>query len=327
VRRVFIMDDAEQLLPSYLRFVRGVVDSNDLPLNVSREILQESKDIEAIRGGSTKRILGLLEDLAKDKADTYATFWREFGRVLKEGIGEDFANRERIAGLLRFASTRSDTADETVGLADYIARMKDGQKAIYFVTADSFNAARNSPHLEIFRKKGIEVLLLADRVDEWVVGHLTEFAGKPLQSVAKGGLDLGGLEDEAERKVRDEESAELADLLQRIKASLGDRVKDVRITHRLVDSPACLVADDHDMSGNLARLLKAAGQKAPASAPILEVNPAHPLVLQLKQADAKFDDWASVLLDQALLAEGGQLDDPATFVKRINQLLLDLKTS
>jgi molecular chaperone HtpG len=327
VRRVFIMDDAEQLLPSYLRFVRGVVDSNDLPLNVSREILQESKDIEAIRGGITKRILGLLEDLAKDKADIYATFWREFGRVLKEGIGEDFANRERIAGLLRFASTHADTADETMALADYIARMKDGQKAIYYVTADSFNAARNSPHLEIFRKKGIEVLLLADRVDEWVVGHLTEFGGKPLQSVAKGGLDLGDLEDEAERKARGEESAELADLLQRIKSSLGDRVKDVRITHRLVDSPACLVADDHDMSGNLARLLKAAGQKAPASAPILEVNPAHPLVLQLKQADGKFDDWASVLLDQALLAEGGQLDDPATFVKRINQLMLDLKAS
>jgi molecular chaperone HtpG len=327
VRRVFIMDDAEQLLPSYLRFVRGVVDSNDLPLNVSREILQESKDIEAIRGGITKRILGLLEDLAKDKADIYATFWREFGRVLKEGIGEDFANRERIAGLLRFASTHADTADETIALADYIARMKDGQKAIYYVTADSFNAARNSPHLEIFRKKGIEVLLLADRVDEWVVGHLTEFGGKPLQSVAKGGLDLGDLEDEAERKARGEESAELADLLQRIKSSLGDRVKDVRITHRLVDSPACLVADDHDMSGNLARLLKAAGQKAPASAPILEVNPAHPLVLQLKQADGKFDDWASVLLDQALLAEGGQLDDPATFVKRINQLMLDLKAS
>jgi molecular chaperone HtpG len=325
VRRVFIMDDAEQLLPSYLRFVRGVVDSNDLPLNVSREILQESKDIEAIRGGATKRILGLLEELAKDKPETYVSFWREFGRALKEGIGEDFANRERVAGLLRFASTHADTTDENVALTDYVARMKEGQKAIYFVTAESFNAARNSPHLEIFRKKGIEVLLLADRVDEWVVGHLTEFDGKPLQSVAKGGLDLGDLEDEAERKVREEESAEHADLVARIKTSLGERVKDVRITHRLVDSPACLVADEHDMSGNLARLLKAAGQKAPETAPILEINPAHPLVLHLKQAEVKFDDWASVLLDQALLAEGGQLDDPATFVKRINQLMLDLR--
>ena len=287
--------------------------------------LQESKDIEAIRGGATKRILGLLEELAKDKPDTYATFWREFGRALKEGIGEDFANRERIAALLRFASTHADNADETVALSDYVARMKEGQKAIYYVTADSFNAARNSPHLEIFRKKGIEVLLLADRVDEWVVGHLTEFDGKPLQSVAKGGLDLGDLEDEDGAQGARGGVAEHADLVTRIKTSLGDRVKDVRITHRLVDSPACLVADEHDMSGNLARLLKAAGQKAPDAAPILEINPAHPLVLHLKDADAKFDDWASVLLDQALLAEGGQLDDPATFVKRINQLMLDLR--
>ncbi len=325
VRRVFIMDDAEQLLPSYLRFVRGVVDSNDLPLNVSREILQESKDIEAIRGGATKRILGLLEELARDKPEDYATFWREFGRALKEGIGEDSGNRERIAGLLRFASTHADTADETVALADYVARMKDGQKAIYFVTAESFNAARNSPHLEIFRKKGVEVLLLTDRVDEWVVGHLTEFGGKSLQSVARGGLDMGELDDETERKAREDESTEHADLVSRIRASLGERVKDVRVSHRLVDSPACLVADEHDMSGNLARLLKAAGQKAPETAPILEINPAHPLVLHLKQADANFDDWTSVLLDQALLAEGGQLDDPATFVKRINQLMLDLR--
>ena len=325
VRRVFIMDDAEQLLPSYLRFVRGVIDSNDLPLNVSREILQESKDIEAIRGGSTKRILGLLEDLAQNQKETYAKFWGEFGRALKEGMGEDFANKDRIAALLRFASTHADSADETVSLADYVARMKEGQDKIYFVTADSFNAARNSPHLEIFRKKGIEVLLLSDRVDEWVVGHLTEFEGKALQSVAKGGLDLGKLDDETERKVQAEQSTELAGLVARIKTSLGDRVKDVRVTHRLVDSPACLVADEHDLGGNLARMLKAAGQTAPATVPILEINPAHPLVLQLEKAGDKFDAWTSVLLDQALLAEGGQLDDPATFVKRINELMLDMR--
>ena len=327
VRRVFIMDDAEQLLPSYLRFVRGVIDSSDLPLNVSREILQESKDIEAIRGGSTKRVLGLLEELAKDKPEIYATFWGEFGRVLKEGIGEDFANRDRIAALLRFASTHADTSDETVSLADYIGRMKEGQDKIYYVTAESFNAARHSPHLEIFRKKGIEVLLLADRVDEWVVGHLTEFDGKTLQSVAKGGLDLGKLEDEDERKAQADASTDLAELVGRIKTSLGSRVKDVRITHRLVESPACLVADEQDLSGNLARLLKAAGQEAPASVPILEINPQHPLVQQLQLADTKFDDWSSVLLDQALLAEGGKLDDPATFVKRMNQLILDLRAS
>jgi molecular chaperone HtpG len=324
VRRVFIMDDAEQLLPAYLRFVRGVVDSGDLPLNVSREILQESKDIEAIRAGCTKKLLGLLEGLAADDKEKYAAFWGAFGRVLKEGIGEDFANKERIAGLLRFASTHADTADETVSLADYLSRMKAGQERVYYVTAETFNAARNSPHLEVFRKKGIEVLLLSDRVDEWVVSHLTEFEGKELASVARGGLDLGSLEDESEKKAIEQEATELKGLLERIKASLGERVKEVRVTHRLTESPACLVADEQDVSANLARLLKAAGQGAPASRPILEVNPGHPVVLRLKDEQARFDDWASVLFDQALLAEGGQLDDPAAFVKRVNALMLDL---
>jgi molecular chaperone HtpG len=324
VRRVFIMDDAEQLLPAYLRFVRGVVDSNDLPLNVSREILQESKDIEAIRAGCTKKILALLENLEANEKDKYAKFWGEFGRVLKEGVGEDFANREKIAGLLRFASTHADTADETVSLADYLARIKEGQDKIYYVTAETFNAAKNSPHLEVFRKKGIEVLLLSDRVDEWVVGHLTEFQGKALVSVAKGGLDLGALEDEAERKAGNEDATELKALIDTIRSSLGERVKDVRVTRRLTESPACLVADEHDASGNLARMLKAAGQRLPDSKPILEINPKHPFVLRLKAEDKRFDDWAAVLLDQAILAEGGQLDDPATFVKRVNQLMLDM---
>ncbi|GAB2181588.1 molecular chaperone HtpG [Denitratisoma sp. agr-D3] len=326
VRRVFIMDDAEQLLPAYLRFVRGVVDSSDLPLNVSREILQESKDIEAIRKGCTSKVLALLADLAnsEDQADKdkYADFWKEFGKLLKEGVGEDFANKDKIAGLLRFASTQADSSDETVSLADYIARMKEGQDKIYYVTADTFNAAKNSPHLEIFRKKGIEVLLLSDRVDEWVVSHLTEFEGKQLVSVAKGGLDLGKLEDEAEKKEQESAAGEFKDLTDKIKKALDERVKEVRVTHRLTDSPACLVADEHDMSGNLARILKAAGQQAPISKPILEINPKHPVVLRLKYEADKFDDWAAVLFDQALLAEGGQLDDPATFVKRINDLML-----
>ncbi len=322
VRRVFIMDDAEKLMPLYLRFVRGVVDSNDLPLNVSREILQESKDIDTLRAGCTKKVLGLLEDLAENQKEKYTTFWKEFGKVLKEGVGEDHANKDKIAGLLRFASTHADTAEETVSLADYIGRMKEGQDKIYFVTADSFNAAKNSPHLEIFRKKGIEVLLLSDRVDEWVVGNLTEFDGKQLASVAKGGLDLGKLEDEAEKAAVEKETGELKDLLDKMKATLGDKVKEVRVTHRLTDSPACLVADEHDMGMNLARLMKAAGQSMPISKPILEINPAHPVVLRLKYEDKQFDDWAAVLFDQALLAEGGTLDDPASFVKRINQLML-----
>ena len=324
VRRVFIMDDAEQLMPLYLRFVRGVVDSADLPLNVSREILQESKDIEAIRKGCTSKVLGLLADLAENDKDKYATFWGEFGKVLKEGVGEDFANKEKIAKLLRFASTEANNAEETVSLADYLGRMKPEQEKIYYVTAETFNAARNSPHLEVFRKKGIEVLLLSDRVDEWVVSHLTEFEGKELVSVAKGGLDLGKLEDEAEKQEQEKEAGEFKELTDKIAKSLGDRVKEVRVTHRLTDSPACLVADEHDVSGNLARILKAAGQKAPNAQPILEINPKHPVVLRLKYEEAKFDDWSAVLFEQAMLAEGGQLDDPATFVKRINDLMLSM---
>ena len=313
-------------MPTYLRFVRGVVDSADLPLNVSREILQESKDIEAIRKGCTNKVLGLLADLAgSDDAaekEKYATFWKEFGRVLKEGIGEDVGNKEKIAGLLRFASTQADNADETVALTDYVARMKAGQDKIYYVTAETFNAAKNSPHLEVFRKKGIEVLLLSDRVDEWVVSHLTEFDGKALGSVARGGLDLGDLEDAAEKAEQEKTVGEFKELTDKIGKALGPRVKEVRVTHRLTESPACLVADDHDVTGNLARILKAAGQTMPNAAPILEINPSHPVVLRLKYEDAKFDDWAAVLFDQALLAEGGQLDDPATFVKRVNDLML-----
>jgi molecular chaperone HtpG len=318
------MDDAEQLMPQYMRFVRGVVDSADLPLNVSREILQESKDIEAIRKGCTGKVLGLLSDLAESDKDKYAKFWEEFGQVLKEGVGEDFANKDKIAALLRFATTKADTAEQTVSLKDYIARMKDGQEKIYFVTADSFNAAKNSPHLEVFRKKGIEVLLLSDRVDEWVVSNLHEFEGKQLVSVAKGGLDLGSLEDAAEKQEQEKQADEFKGLTDKIKTSLADKVKEVRITHRLTDSPACLVADEHDISGNLARLMKAAGQKAPTSQPILEINPSHPVVQRLKGEEKRFDDWAAVLFDQALLAEGGQLDDPAGFVKRVNQLMLEM---
>ncbi len=324
VRRVFIMDDAEQLMPMYMRFVRGVVDSSDLPLNVSREILQESKDIEAIRKGCTSKVLGMLADMAENDQEKYAKFWGEFGRVLKEGVGEDYANKEKIAALLRFATTKADTNEETVSLKDYIGRMKDGQEKIYFVTADTFNAAKNSPHLEVFRKKGIEVLLLSDRVDEWLVGNLFEFEGKQLASVAKGDLDLGTLEDEAEKKEQEKQTDEFKPLTEKIKTSLGDKVKEVRVTHRLTDSPACLVAEEHDMSGNLARLMKAAGQKAPESQPILEINPSHPVVQRLKGEENRFDDWAAVLFDQALLAEGGQLDDPASFVKRMNQLMLEM---
>ena len=323
VRRVFIMDDAEQLLPAYLRFVRGVVDSNDLPLNVSREILQESRDVEVIRKGCVHKVLGLLEDLAENKKEKYTTFWKEFGRVLKEGVGEDFANKERIAKLLRFASTQADTEEQNVALADYVTRMKDGQDKIYYITADTFAAAKNSPHLEIFRKKGIEVLLLSDRVDEWVGSNLPEFDGKPLVSVAKGDLDLGKLADD-DKKEQEKAAGEHKDLVEKITKHLGDRVKLVRVTLRLTASPACLVADEHGMSANLERMLKASGQKVPGSKPILEINPHHPLVQRLKYEaeEARFDDWSHILFDQALLAEGGQLEDPAAFVKRLNELML-----
>ncbi|MDP1827073.1 MAG: molecular chaperone HtpG [Archangium sp.] len=321
VRRVFIMDDAEQLLPPWLRFVRGVVDSADLPLNVSRELLQQSKDIETLRKGCTTRVLTLLTSLAETDQEKYSKFWTGFGRVLKEGV-IDFSSRDKLSKLLRFASTHTDQPEENVSLADYVARMKPEQQQIFFVTAETFNAAKHSPHLEVFRKKGLEVLLLSDRVDEWVVAQLTEFEGKHLVSVARGDLDLGKLEDEAEKKQQEEEASHLKDLTEKIARSLGARVKQVRITHRLTQSPACLVADEHELSGNLARILKAAGQKAPDVKPILEINPKHPVVLRLQREEAKFDDWSAVLFDQALLAEGGQLDDPATFVRRINELML-----
>ena len=320
------MDDAEQLLPVYLRFVRGVIDSADLPLNVSREILQESKDIEAMRGANVKRVLSMIEDLAENNKEKFTTFWKEFGKVIKEGVVEDYANRERIAKTLRFASTHNDTEAQEVSLADYIARMKPEQEKIYFVTAETFAAAKNSPHLEVFRKKGVEVLLMADRVDEWVMQHLTEFETKPLQSVAKGRLELGKLEDEAEKKAQEKEESDSKPLLERIKKSLGDTVKDVRVTLRLTDSPACLVADEHDMGANFARMMKAAGQNVPSSKPILEINPHHPLVARLKDEsdEDQFTDLAKVIFDQSMLAEGGQLEDPAGFVKRLNQLMLAL---
>ena len=323
VRRVFIMDDAEQLLPAYLRFVRGVIDSADLPLNVSREILQESRDVRSIREGSTRRVLALLADLAENQKDKYAAFWNEFGEVLKEGVGEDHANRDALAKLLRFASTASDSAAQTVSLAEYVSRMKAGQDKIYTLAADSWDAARSSPHLEIFRKKGIEVLLLSERVDEWMLGFLTEYEGKPLVSVARGGLDLGALADADEKAAQQKTAEEHKALVEKVKAALGERVKEVRVTLRLTDSPSCLVADEHDLSGHLQRLIKAAGQKAPASQPILELNPSHPLVARMGADEARLAEWANLLFDQALLAEGGQLDDPAAFVKRVNRLLLE----
>nr|GEU28393.1 heat shock protein 83 [Tanacetum cinerariifolium] len=328
VKRVFIMDDAEQLMPTYLRMVKGVIDSADLPLNVSREILQESRDVRVIREGSTKRVIGMLEELAssdeQEKKDKYTTFWTEFGQVLKEGIGEDMANKDRLAKLLRFASTANDNDAQTVSLEQYLARAKEGQDKIYYVTADNYIAAKNSPHLEIFRKKGVEVLLLTDRVDEWMLSFLTEFDGKELVSVAKGGLDLGALEDEAEKKEHEETETSYQDLVGKMKEALADKAKDVRVTFRLTDSPACLVADENELSGNLLRMLKAAGQSAPESKPILEINPDHPLVQRLKSEDvaSSFADWANILFDQALLAEGGALADPASFVKRLNELLL-----
>ena len=323
VRRVFIMDDAEQLLPAYLRFVRGVIDSADLPLNVSREILQESRDVRAIREGSAKRVLGLLEDMAKDRPEDYAEFWTQFGQVLKEGVGEDAANKDRIAGLLRFASTRADSPAQTVSLADYVGRMKEGQDRIYYLSADSYAAAAHSPHLEVFRRKGLEVLLLSDRVDEWMLSFLREFEGKALASVAKGGLDLDALADEEEKKQQAEAAEAFKPTIERLKAALGERVKDVRTTARLVDSPACVVVDEHELSPHLLRMLKAAGQDAPEVKPILEVNPAHALVKRLEaQPEESFGDWAELLLDQAMLAEGAALKDPAAFVKRMNALLL-----
>ena len=321
VKRVFIMDDAEALMPAYLRWVKGVIDSADLPLNVSRELLQESRDVKAIREGSTKKVLGMLEDVAENQKEVYAEFWAQFGTVLKEGIGEDHNNRERLAKLFRFASTHADSG---VSFADYVGRMKEGQDAIYVITADSLAAAKASPQLEIFRKKGIEVLLLVDRVDEWMLSHLYEFEGHPLTSVAKGAVDLGQLQDEDE-KTQAEAAAEAAKpLVERLKKTLGERAKDVRVTTRLVDSPACIVADEGDMSAHLARMLKAAGQDAPKARPILEINAEHALVKKLDSAEGaeRFDDLANILLDQAVLAEGGVLEDPAAYVQRVNALLV-----
>ena len=325
VKRVFIMDDAEQLMPTYMRFVRGVVDVADLPLNVSREILQESKDIEQIRSGCTKRVLGLLEELADNNADKYTTFWNQFGQLLKEGVGEDHANQARIAKLLRFATTTTDSPEQSVSLTEYVSRMKPGQDKIYYVTAETFQGAKNSPHLEIFRKKGIEVLLLSDRVDEWLVSHLRDFDGKALQSVAKGGLDLGELEDASEKQARAAAETSAKDLVERLQKALGDKLKEVRVTHRLTDSPACLVADEHDPGANLQRMLKMMGQNAPEIKPILEINPQHPMLKKMEllpNEGGHFDDYASVLFDEALLAEGGQIEDPAGFVRKINKLML-----
>ena len=326
VRRVFIMDDAEQLMPAYLRFVRGVVDSNDLPLNVSREILQQSKDVQGIRTASVKRVLTLLEELADKEPEKYQTFWTTFGRVLKEGLPEDHAHRDRLAKLLRFSSTHNADDAQTVSLADYVGRMKDGQKDVYYITADSYAAARNSPHLEIFRKLGIEVLLLHDRIDEWVASSLHEFDGKRLQSAAAKDLDLSAIGGEAPTPAEQAPTGEHADLLERMQRALEGRASAVRLTHRLTDSPACLVGDEDGMSPHLERMLKAAGQAVPASKPILEMNPAHPIVRRVagETDPMKFDDWSQILFDQAMLAEGGQIEDPAAFVKRLNALMLML---
>ncbi len=318
VKRVFIMDDAQALVPAYLRFVKGVIDSADLPLNVSRELLQESRDVKAIREGCSKRVLSMLEDLAANQPDKYTQFWATFGAVLKEGMGEDSANQERLAKLLRFASTHADAG---VTLADYVGRMKEGQDTIYVITADNIAAAKASPQLEIFRKKGIEVLLLVDRVDEWLLAHLYEFEGHALQSVAKGAVDLGKLQDETEKKEVEAAAQTFKPVLDKLKATLKDRAKDVRVTSRLVDSPACIVVEEGDMSAHLSRMLKQAGQEAPATRPILEVNPQHALVKRLENDDARFEDLAHLLFEQAWLAEGGHLDDPSAHVKRVNRLL------
>ena len=324
VKRVFIMDDAEQLIPGYLRFIRGVVDSDDLPLNISREILQHNRQIDAIRNGSVKKILSYLEKMAKDEPEKYQTFWQTFGAVIKEGPAEDFANREKIARLLRFASTRNDSDVQNVSLDEYISRMQPGQDRIYYITAESYAAASHSPHLEQLRKKGIEVLLMYDRVDEWMMSHLNEYDGKQLVSVAKGDLDLGDLEDKEEKKKIKQAEKEYKDLLKRMQKTLGDKVKEVRVSHRLTDSPSCLVVEEHDMAVSMQKLLKQAGHALPESKPILEINPDHPLVRRLKEEEneQRFGDWTNILFDQALLSEGGQLEDPAAFVNRMNELLL-----
>lgn len=320
VKRVFIMDDVSQFLPRYLRFVKGIVDASDLPLNVSREILQDNKQVDNIKSACTKRILSALEKMSQDNTETYQKFWKEFGLVLKEGPVEDFANRETIAKLLRFTSTHSNSEEQTISLADYVSRMQDKQDKIYYITAATYNAAKNSPHLEIFKKKGIEVLLLSDRIDEWLTGHLGEFEGKKLQSIAKGKVDL---DDDAGEVKKQEES--FAAMLAQIKGILEDRIKDVQLTNRLTDSPACIVADEHDMGLEMQRILQAAGQQVPASKPIFEINPDHVLIKRIHgiEDDVKFEQWINVLYEQSLIAEGGQLDNPADFVRRVNNLLIE----
>jgi len=326
VQRVFIMDEAEQFLPIYLRFVRGLIDSNDLPLNVSREILQDSKVTESLRNACTKRVLGMLQKLADNKPDEYQTFWNEFGQVLKEGSAEDASNKEPIAKLLRFSSTDNDSTDQTVSLNDYISRMKEGQEKIYFVSAENFETAKNSPHLEVFRKKGIEVLLLSDRIDEWLVMHLTEFDGKSLQSVTRGELELGELDTEEDKQAREQASKDMEPFTKRVKDALEEAVEDVRITDRLTESPACIVGGQDEMGSQLARMMQAAGQAVPEAKPILELNPEHDLIVKLQdeQDEDRFKDWVSVLFGQALLAERGQLDDPSSFARQLNKLLLNL---
>jgi molecular chaperone HtpG len=324
VNRIFIMEATEKLMPSYLRFVKGVIDSSDLPLNVSREILQDSKAVESIKSGTVKKLLSSMQDLAKKKPEKYQKFWNEFGRALKEGPAEDFTNKEKIAGLLRFSSTNSKSDEQDVSLTDYIERMKAEQEVIYYITADSLMAAKNSPHLEIFKKKDIEVILLGDRVDEWMIASLPEFSGKKLQSIAKGDLDLGKLEDKKEKDKKKKIEDDAKNLVEKIKESLGDKVAEVKVTHRLTDSPACLVVGENDISGNLERILKAAGQNTPDIKPILEINPEHDLIKKLDsyQGKKEFNEYSSVIFDQALLSEGGQLEDPVSFIKKINHLLV-----
>jgi molecular chaperone HtpG len=324
VQRVFIMEDADKLMPRYLRFVRGLIDSNNLPLNVSREILQGSKVIDSIRSGSVKKVLSMLEKIAKNDPEKYQKFWQEFGKVMKEGPAEDFANREKISKLLRFATTHSGDEEQNVSLDDYVGRMQEGQDKIYYIAADSHSAAKNSPHLEIFRKKGIEVLLLSDRVDEWLTSNLMEFEGKKLQSVAKGELDLDS--DEESEKELEEKAKSAEKLIKRMKKALQEKVEDVRVTNRLTDSPACIVLNEQDMAMHMQRLLKEAGHDLPSSKPVLEINPDHPIVKKLdtEKSKKKFADWSDILFDQALLAEGGQLDDPAGFVAKLNEMLVTI---
>ncbi len=326
VQRVFIMDEAEQFLPVYLRFVRGLIDSNDLPLNISREILQDSKVTESLRNACSKRVLGMLQKMADKKADEYQTFWNEFGQVLKEGPAEDHTNKDAVAKLLRFSSTNTDSTDQTVSLDDYVSRMKEGQDKIYFVSAENFETAKNSPHLEIFRKKDIEVLILSDRIDEWLVMHLTEFDGKQLQSVARGELELGDLDTDDDKKAREKASDEMKPFIERVKESLGDKVADVRTTDRLTESPACIVGGEDEMGSQIAKMMQAAGQAIPDSKPILEINPDHEIILKLQDEtdEQRFSDWISVLMGQALLAERGALEDPSTFARQLNKLLLEL---